>query len=84
MLALLALTSDEEKAGYDTVSGTASLDVEKGKNKFVKQECGLHKYAIKKEPDQYYKNIINSLLKKIILKIFQNRATFADKMLHIW
>ena len=36
MLVLMALIGDEEKAGYKTVTGTASVDAESGKNYFIR------------------------------------------------
>lgn len=60
MLCLMAIIGDEEKAGYNTVCGTASVDCDTGKNHFVPSENGKHKYVIKKFDDSYYKNAINA------------------------
>ncbi len=57
MTALLAVIGDEEKAGYTTVTGTASVDPETGKNTFVKGD-GLHCFVVKTKPDSYYRNEI--------------------------
>ncbi|MBR5307882.1 MAG: hypothetical protein IKU43_03860 [Clostridia bacterium] len=63
MTVLLALTGDEEKAGYDAVTGTATLDVKDGANHFTPCENGMHKYVIKAEPDTFYADAINKLIK---------------------
>lgn len=60
MTALMAVMGDEEKAGYDTVTGTARLDPETGKNYFTKDENGLHRYVKMKFPPKYYSDMINS------------------------
>lgn len=59
MLCLLALIGDCERAGYDTVSGTAWLNPENGTNYFKRGE-GKHEFVIKKFPDSYYKDAVNS------------------------
>ena len=64
MLTLMALVGDEEKAGYDTVCGKATLDGETGANYFEVGENGPHKYVIKKHENDYYKNMINNIIKK--------------------
>ena len=61
MLAVLALTNDNEKAGYKTVKGTATVD-ENGKNYFEENENGKDEYVIKAHPDEYYSDIINNLI----------------------
>jgi hypothetical protein len=63
MLVLMAIIGDEEKAGYDTVSGKASLEIDTGKNHFAPDPNGLHKYVIKKFDDSYYADMINDLIK---------------------
>lgn len=63
MLVHLALTGDEEKAGYDTVRGFARVNPETGSNNFTIDENGLHKFVIKKFGDEYYQNMINNLIK---------------------
>ena len=62
MLVLLAVTGDEEKAGYDTVRGTASVEADTGKNHFLVDRNGKHCYIIKKHPDRYYADLINDIL----------------------
>ena len=62
MLTLLALIGDEEKAGYRSVCGTATVDASNGANYFVQDPNGLHKYVVKVQPDDYYKNAINDLI----------------------
>lgn len=64
MLVLLALIGDEEKAGYDTITGTAYVDADTGENSFREDPSGLHKYVIKKKVNDYYKAEINSLLER--------------------
>jgi len=62
MLVLLALTGDEAAAGYDTVRGTASVDADTGANHFVPDGAARHAYVVKKQPDGWYAEQINSLL----------------------
>ncbi len=63
MLCMLALVGDEEKAGYKAVCGKASINVDTGENFFEESENGLHKYVIKTKDNDYYKNLINNLIK---------------------
>ena len=58
MLCLLAVTGEEEKAGYDTVRGTASVDPETGANYFSEDPGGRHAYVRKIRDDAYYKEKI--------------------------
>lgn len=62
MLCLMAIIGDEAEAGYDTVSGTASLNSKTGENTFVPSENGMHKYVIKKMENEYYVNKIDELI----------------------
>ena len=62
MLVLMALIGDEEKAGYRTVSGTASVDEHTGANYFKRSPTGLHKFVIKKYENAYYEEQINRIL----------------------
>ena len=62
MLVLLAIIGDEEKAGYDTVTGFASVDSDTGANHFVVDPKGLHKYVVKRFNNDYYKDKINQML----------------------
>ena len=62
MTALLAVIGDEEKAGYDTVRGTMSVDVESGANYFDRSENGRHAYVVKKYEDTYYSTAINQII----------------------
>lgn len=62
MLAVLALTNDNEKAGYKTVTGTATVD-EQGRNYFKEDPNGAHEYVIKAHENSYYSDIINDLIK---------------------
>ena len=61
MLAVLALTNDNEKAGYKTVKGFATVN-ERGLNNFTEDENGPHEYVIKAQPDEYYINIIDNII----------------------
>lgn len=62
MLALLALIGDEEKAGYECVRGTASVDDETGRNHFVCAKDGKHAYVVKKQENSYYEKTINRII----------------------
>ncbi len=62
MLAVLALTNDNLKAGYDTVTGYATVD-ENGANYFEENENGPHEYVVKIKDDSFYSDIINDLIK---------------------
>lgn len=64
MLALLALIGDEAKAGYDVAQGTATVDPETGENRFTEDANGLHRYVIKNKPNEFYKDQVNSLIRK--------------------
>ena len=59
---LMALIGDEEKAGYKTVTGTASVDAESGKNYFIRSDVGNHKFVIKQQENCFYEEQINRLL----------------------
>ena len=65
MLVLLAIIGNEEKAGYQTVCVKDSVNAENGLNNFIKIPDGNHKYVIKAKSDDYYKNIINNLIRTI-------------------
>ena len=62
MTAVLAVIGDEEKAGYDSVRGTVTVNPENGENSFIKSDDGLHKYIIKKFDDSYYAKAVNDLI----------------------
>ena len=62
MLVLLALIGDEEKAGYDTVTGFASVDADSGANHFAIDPEGPHKFVIKKYDNDYYRDSIDRIL----------------------
>lgn len=61
MLAVLALTNDNEKAGYDTVKGIATVN-EEGANFFLEDENGKHEYVVRKYEKSFYSDIINNLI----------------------
>ena len=62
MLILLALAEDPEKAGYRTVSGRARVDEKDGRNWFIPDPDGQHRYVIKIHDDSYYAEAINARL----------------------
>ena len=62
MTALLAVIGDEEKAGYNTVRGTVTVNPENGENSFIKSKDGLHSYVVKRFDDSYYQKAINDLI----------------------
>lgn len=62
MTALLAMIGDEEAAGYDTVRGYAQVEEKEGKNTFVPDENGLHRYVVRKHERRYYEDVINEIL----------------------
>ncbi|MBE6791698.1 MAG: hypothetical protein E7535_11010 [Ruminococcaceae bacterium] len=59
LTALLAVIGDEERAGYKTVTGRASVDPETGRNYFKEDKNGLHKYVIPLFGASYYEEKIN-------------------------
>ncbi len=61
MLAVLALTNDNEKAGYKTVRGIATVD-NHGLNYFQEDANGKDEYVVKMYDDSYYSDIINNLI----------------------
>lgn len=63
MVVALALEGDEEKAGYKCVCGKARVDADTGACHFDESADGLHKYVVKVQKDEYYKNLINDLIK---------------------
>lgn len=62
MLADLAIIGDEAAAGYTVIRGTATVDRETGENRFVPSDNGLHRYVIKAEADDVYRNRINAAI----------------------
>lgn len=62
MLVLLALTGDEQTAGYDTVCGYASVDAGTGINRFRVDAAGPHKYVIRKYVPEHYAQLIDELI----------------------
>ena len=62
MLVLMAIIGDEEKAGFDTVSGVATVDGITGQNSFKISESGLHKYVVRHFHTDYYEEIIDKLI----------------------
>lgn len=62
MLMLMALIGDEREAGYDVVTGYASVDTEDGANHFVIDPKGMHRFVVKHYTDHYYEQQINRLL----------------------
>lgn len=62
MLVLIALIGDEERAGYDSHVGYATIDAADGSNYFRHDCNGMHKFVTKKFDNSYYENAINSLI----------------------
>ena len=62
MLVLMAIINDENKAGYDTVRGKASVDGKTGADNFTKDENGSHAYVVKRFENDFYSNAIDELL----------------------
>ncbi len=62
MTALMAVIGDEERAGYISVTGTARVESETGKNYFTEDENGLHTYVKMKFSNDYYSDMINSII----------------------
>lgn len=62
MLVFMALVGDEEKAGYRTVNGKASVEEITGANHFLTDANGTHKFVIKNHDDDYYAEQINKVL----------------------
>ena len=58
----LACIGNEETAGFDTVSGRASVEPVTGYNHFEKYEGGPHKYVVKRFDDRYYEDQINKII----------------------
>lgn len=65
MLVLLACLGDETEAGYRTVTGTASVDKQTGRNSFEVHPRGKHRYVIKTKLDDDYKEAINNILESM-------------------
>ncbi|NMP38285.1 MAG: hypothetical protein GX051_09255 [Clostridiales bacterium] len=63
MLALMAIINDEQAAGYRTVRGTARVNPETGENNFTESPDGKHTYVVKAHSDEFYSEMINSLIK---------------------
>lgn len=62
MLAELALIGDPARAGYRTVTGTASVDPVTGENDFRPHPDGIHCYVVKALPDDEYRRRIDHLI----------------------
>lgn len=62
MTVLMALIGDEVKAGYETVRGYATVDVNTGANHFRQDSDGPHCYVIKAKEDEYYQRKIEKFL----------------------
>ena len=62
MLVLMALIGDEQKAGYRTVRGRASVRAEDGANFFEEQPDGSHCYIIRDKETDFYRDWINRLI----------------------
>jgi hypothetical protein len=62
MLVALALEGDEERAGYDVVRGTATVDAETGLNTFTENPAGSHAYVVRKFAPEWYADKINAMI----------------------
>lgn len=60
-MTVVLMIADIEKAGYEAVRGTASLD-ENGLNNFKEETNGKHYYVRKLNEDKWYENFINDLI----------------------
>ena len=65
MTVLLALIGDEEKAGYSTVRGTASVDEEDGANHFREDPNGNHLFVVKAKENSFYSDRIDEIIKSV-------------------
>ena len=64
LMVYIACLGDERAAGFDSVSGKASLEEDTGINHFDKSEGGKHRFVVKKYPDAYYEDILNKIIDK--------------------
>ena len=64
LMVYIACLGDEKAAGFDTVSGKASLEEDTGINHFDIYEGGPHKFVVKKFKDRYYEDILNKIIDK--------------------
>ena len=62
MLVQMALIGDEERAGYQTVLGTASVEANTGANHFLVDGKGNHKFVVKVHENDYYAAQINQAI----------------------
>ena len=66
MLAVLAIIGNEKAAGYRTVHGKASVDVESGINRFVPDDGGLHAFVVKEKENAFYANMIDERIQSVL------------------
>lgn len=64
LLVYTACVHSEEEAGFDTVSGKASLDEKTGINHFDIFDGGRHRFVVKKFGDAYYSDILNKIIER--------------------
>lgn len=62
MLVALALAGDPARAGYTVVRGTASVEADTGKNRFVPSDGGRHEYVVKAHPDDWYRDLLDAAI----------------------
>lgn len=62
MLIQLALAGDAGGAGYDTVKGHAQVNAETGRNRFERDDNGLHEYVVRKHEAAWYEEIIEGMI----------------------
>jgi len=65
MLIHLALAGEAGAAGYDTVRGWAQVDAETGRNRFVKDDMGLHEYIVRKMKPEWYEEILEGMIESV-------------------
>ncbi len=58
LTAILAIVGDENNAGYNYITGTASVNANTGENSFVKSDNGRHKIIVKRFSNDFYENEI--------------------------
>lgn len=62
LLVYIACIHSEDEAGFDTVSGKASLEEDTGINHFDIFEGGPHRFVVKRFEDAYYEGVLNGII----------------------
>jgi hypothetical protein len=63
--AWMACLVSPEQAGFETVSGTVSLDAATGRNTFKASEDGPHRYVVMSHDPAWYASAIEPLLQNL-------------------